>query len=150
MAIALSEAVDTECDGSWVISRSLEGGHGRIWEALQDTLMMQSYAISNMAGRSQIKSSLMRNVFLSVKMVRYLKRKSKATTGGPGSTSSSVASTVKNVIDAIRSRGDAAVREYSEVRYMVSKLVKAILELDRCSYCSASEVSHRRYRGRAG
>lgn len=50
----------------------------------------------------------------SVKMVRYLKRKSKATTGGAGSTSSSVAATVKDVIDAIRSRGDAAVWEYSQ------------------------------------
>ena len=62
MAIALGEAVD----GSQVISRSLEGGCGRIWEALQDTSVMQSYAISNMAGRSQIESSLMRNVFLSL------------------------------------------------------------------------------------
>ncbi|OCK92776.1 histidinol dehydrogenase [Cenococcum geophilum 1.58] len=96
MAIALGEAVDAGCDGGRVISRSLEGGHGRIWEALQDTSVMQSYAISNMA------------------MVRYLKRKSKATTGGAGCTSSSVAATVKDVIDAIRSRRDAAVREYSQ------------------------------------
>jgi len=65
MAIALGEAVDAGCDGGRVISRSLEGGHGRIWEALQDTSVMQSYAISNMASRSQIKSSLIRNVFLS-------------------------------------------------------------------------------------
>jgi len=65
MAIALGEAVDAGCDGSQVISRSLEGGHGRIWEALQDTSVMQSYAIDNMASRSQIKSSLMRNFFLS-------------------------------------------------------------------------------------
>ena len=47
-------------------------------------------------------------------MVRHLKRKSEATTGGAGSTSSNVAATVKDVIDAIRSRGDAAVREYSQ------------------------------------
>ena len=47
-------------------------------------------------------------------MVRHLKRKGKAATGGAGSTSSSVAATVKDVIDAIRSRGDAAVREYSQ------------------------------------
>lgn len=66
-------------------------------------------------------------------MVRYLKRKSKATTGGAGSTSSSVAATVKDAINAIRSRGDAAVREYSDVRYMVSKFVKAIPESDRCA-----------------
>ena len=47
-------------------------------------------------------------------MVRHLKRKSKATTGEAGSTPSSVAATVKDVIDAIRSRGDAAVRGYSQ------------------------------------
>lgn len=47
-------------------------------------------------------------------MVRHLKRKNEATTGGAGSTSSSVAATVKDVIDTIRSRGDAAVREYSQ------------------------------------
>lgn len=47
-------------------------------------------------------------------MVRHLKRKSEATKGGAGSTSSSVAATVKDVIDTIRSRGDAAVREYSQ------------------------------------
>ena len=65
MAIALGEAVDTGYDGSRVVSRSLEGGRDRIWETLQDTSVMQSYAISNMVSRSQINSSLMRNVFLS-------------------------------------------------------------------------------------
>ncbi|OCL15138.1 histidinol dehydrogenase 1 [Glonium stellatum] len=47
-------------------------------------------------------------------MVRHLKTKSDTTTGGVSSTSSSVAATVKDVIDTIRSRGDAAVREYSQ------------------------------------
>jgi hypothetical protein len=65
MAIALGEAVDAGYDGSRVVSRLLEGGRDRIWETLQDTSVMQSYAISNMASRSQINSSLMRNVFLS-------------------------------------------------------------------------------------
>lgn len=65
MAIALGEAVDAGYDGSRVVSRSLEGGRDRIWETLQDTSVMQSYAISNVASRSQINSSLMRNVFLS-------------------------------------------------------------------------------------
>jgi len=65
MAIALGEAVDAGYDESRIVSRSLEGRRGWIWVTLQDTSAMQSYTISNMASRSQIKSSPMRNVFLS-------------------------------------------------------------------------------------